>query len=620
MKNLKSLAGWLTCAFVVGCVDVAQAQSPCPSDSLPLNVSVTTDAWGYELYWELIDASAACGDGTALLWGGNPEVGCGDGVAGLPSEVYASNTLYTSATICVSEEDSLVLVHRDSYGDGGSDFAIALGGNEAFGFDGSGSGNDWGFQTLIAASDLPCLAESIYADTMTWVGSTEDATVSPNEPAPPALGCGTFGGWCESGLENTVWLSWEVPQDGGVFEISTCNEQTTFDTQLALWRVTDCADFESYELVNANDDAGCAVGSFRSTLLTPCLEGGETMMLQIDGYYGAVGTLEVSVTTAAAESWTVSAGVQDLSCSLLTSFDPNGAISVNSNVGNDAVSWMWEGPFGFTSEASSIGPLLPGDYVLEASFCGQTFSATYEVVEPAPLELVVSLSPNCDLGSTSGVVDIEGGQGVATATWTSGAFGTEGVEVSGLPSGLFEVDVVDENGCEASEVVWVESVGVPDVDLGPDQFGCAGDAFTLLAPVGAGLTYEWTTGASGALAVVQTDAPGTLVVGVEVTDGVGCSGTDAVILTLEDCTSSLGEVASEAAINAYPNPFLNDIRVDLPESHAGAVPQLRDVSGRELPCVWANQGTTYRTHVEVPAGVYFLTVAPGLEVIRLVKQ
>ena len=115
MKNVKSLAGWLTCVFVLGCVDVAQAQSPCPSDSLPLNVSVTTDAWGYELYWELIDASAACGDGTAFLWGGNPEVGCGDGVAGLPSEVYDNNTLYTSATICVSEEDSLVLVHRDSY-------------------------------------------------------------------------------------------------------------------------------------------------------------------------------------------------------------------------------------------------------------------------------------------------------------------------------------------------------------------------------------------------------------------------------------------------------------------------------------------------------------------------
>ena len=393
MKNAKCLAGWLSCAFVLGCMDIAQGQSPCPSDSLPLNVSVTTDAWGYELYWELIDASAACGDGTALLWGGNPEVGCGDGVAGLPSEVYDNNTLYTSATICVSEEDSLVLIHRDSYGDGGSDFAIALGGNEAFGFDGTGGGNEWAFQPVLAVSDLPCLAESIFADTMTWVGSTEDASVSPNEPAPPALGCGTYGGWCEAGLENTVWLSWEVPQGGGVFEISTCNEQTTFDTQLALWRVTDCADFESYELVNANDDAECGLGAYRSTLLTPCLDGGETMMLQIDGYYGAVGTVEVSVTTAAADAWTVSAGVQDLSCSLLTSFDPNGSISVNSNVGNEAVAWMWEGPFGFTSDAASIGPLLPGDYTLEASFCGQTFSASYEVEEPAPLELWFRSAP-----------------------------------------------------------------------------------------------------------------------------------------------------------------------------------------------------------------------------------
>lgn len=620
MKNAKSLAGWLSCVFAMGCVDVAQAQSPCPSDSLPLNVSVTTDAWGYELYWELIDASAACGDGTALLWGGNPEVGCGDGVAGLPSEVYDNNTLYTSATICVSEEDSLVLIHRDSYGDGGSDFAIALGGNEAFGFDGTGEGNEWAFQPVLAVSDLPCLAESIFADTMTWVGSTEDASVSPNEPAPPASGCGTYGGWCEAGLENTVWLSWEVPQGGGVFEISTCNEQTTFDTQLALWRVTNCADFESYELVNANDDAGCGLGAYRSTLLTPCLEGGETMMLQIDGYYGAVGTVEVSVTTAAADAWTVSAGVQDLSCSLLTSFDPNGSISVNSNVGNEAVAWMWEGPFGFTSDAASIGPLLPGDYTLEASFCGQTFSASYEVEEPAPLELLVSLSPDCALGSTSGVVDIEGGQGVATATWTSGAFGTTGVEVSGLPGGLFEVDVVDENGCEASEVIWVESVGVPEVDLGPDQFGCAGDAFTLLAPLGAGLTYEWTTGALGALAVVQTDTPGTLVVGVEVTDGAGCTGSDAVILTLDDCTSALGDLGQDFRLNAYPNPFVDDIQLDLPESLAGETPQLRDLSGREVPCVWKVQGTTYRTHVEVPAGVYFLSVAPGLETIRLVKQ
>ena len=342
-------------------------------------------------------------------------------------------------------------------------------------------------------------------------------------------------------------------------------------------------------------------------------------MVQIDGYEGQFGIVEVSVRSVGLNDL-ISVETQDLSCNLQTSFNPDGVITVNENVDLDGGSWIWEGPFGFTSDAASIGPLLPGDYTLEASFCGQTFSASYEVEEPAPLELLVSLSPDCALGSTSGVVGIEGGQGVATATWTSGTFGTTGEEVSGLPAGLFEVDVVDENGCEASEVVWVESVGVPEVDLGPDQFGCAGDAFTLVAPLGAGLMYEWSTGASGALAVVQTDTPGTLVVGVEVTDGAGCTGSDAVILTLDDCTSALEDLEKDSRLNAYPNPFVDDIQVKLPESHAGGSPQLRDLSGREVPCVWAVQGTTYRTHVDVPAGVYFLSVAPGLETIRLVKQ
>ena len=64
---------------------------------------------------ELIDASAECGDGSALVWGGNPEVGCGEGVPGLPGDVYPNNQVIVAPTVCVSEEDSLVLVHRDGY-------------------------------------------------------------------------------------------------------------------------------------------------------------------------------------------------------------------------------------------------------------------------------------------------------------------------------------------------------------------------------------------------------------------------------------------------------------------------------------------------------------------------
>ena len=171
------------CALAALIVTRATAQSPCPEDSLALNVTVTTDAWGYEMYWELLALGSECGDGDALLWGGNPEVGCGEGVTGLPGEAYGNNVVVSSPTLCVSEEDSLVLVHRDSYGDGGSQFSIALTGMEVYAFGGSGSGDDWTFQTALLAGDMPCLAESIVADGPSWVGSTVEATVSPSEPS-----------------------------------------------------------------------------------------------------------------------------------------------------------------------------------------------------------------------------------------------------------------------------------------------------------------------------------------------------------------------------------------------------------------------------------------------------
>ncbi|MDA0939369.1 MAG: T9SS type A sorting domain-containing protein [Bacteroidetes bacterium] len=612
----------LVCALAALIVTHATAQSPCPEDSLALNVTVTTDAWGYEMYWELLALGSECGDGDALLWGGNPEVGCGEDVPGLPGDAYGNNVVVSSPTLCVSEEDSLVLVHRDSYGDGGSLFSIALAGMEVYAFGGSGSGDDWTFQTALLAGDMPCLAESIVADGPSWVGSTVEATVSPNEPSPPALGCGTYGGWCESGLNRTMWLIWEVPEEGGVYSITTCNEGTSFDTQLAMWEVEDCADFSTYALVNANDDIGCEFGAYRSGFLTPCLEGGETFYLQIDGWYGEIGDVEVSITSTSPEEWAVSASVQDLSCSLATDFNPNGAIDMNTNVGPNSVDWQWTGPFGFTSSEAVLGPLLPGVYNVSASFCGQSFAEQFEVEEPAPIEAQVTLTADCDSAAMSGAVVVVGGQGEVDATWSIGTFEAFGAEVFGLPSGLCQVDVVDENGCSTSEWVWVDAVGVPEVDLGPGLFGCAGDAFTLLAPLGNNLSYTWTTGQAGPLVVVQTENPGTLVVGVEVSDAAGCSDTDAIILTLDDCASGLEDVLGSegvSALDVYPNPFENELSLEWPLSKSLQGLRVRDMSGKEVPCIWTRQGDRVTATLDVPAGMYMMTcdeIPGGVRVVR----
>ena len=607
---------WMAVLIGLICSTQSQAQSGCGADSTLLGVVITTDAWGYEMYWELSEIDGECGDGTALTWGGNADAACGEGGDGLPSEagVYESNSVFELEAFCVASNDSLVLIHRDNYGDGGTQFLLTFDGVEALQFQGTGTGNDWTFLPALAAGDAPCVAAVI--DT-SIVASIEGLTVSPGEPAPPALGCGTYGGWCESGLSNTLWLVWEVPAEGGVYEISTCNEGTTFDTQLALWASENCSDLSSFSLLNANDDAGCSLGAFRSTMLTPCLEGGETLYLQIDGYNGEVGDVEVSIQPAAPDNWEVSVSVDDLSCSLQQGFNPDGSIEVNTNVGSSAVEWSWTGPFGFVSEDVSLAPLLPGTYELVASFCGQTFEAEYQVNEPEPVAFEVFLAPDCAGGTMVAELGWAGETDGVNVTWSFSGEVTEGFEVSDLPEGLCEVEVTDANGCVSSDLFWVEAVGVPEVDLGADLFGCAGDAFTLLAPLQGNLNYEWTTGQAGALLILNTEEPGTLVVGVEVTDGAGCSETDAVIVTLDDCTSSIGDRGLEKAIHVYPNPCADEVMVSM----AGSSPKLVDARGQSVPCDWSRTAGGYSADLSnLPDGLYLLHGGDGHEVVRLVKQ
>ena len=612
---MKKINVWVGLFFSI-CWVQGQAQSGCGTDSTLLGVAITTDAWGYEMYWELSEIDGVCGDEMALMWGGNADAACGEGIDGLQSElgVYESNSVIELEAFCVASNDSLVLIHRDNYGDGGTQFLLTFDGVEAFQFQGTDSGNDWAFLPALAAGDAPCVAEVI--DT-SIVASLVGLTVSPGEPAPPALGCGTYGGWCESGLSNTLWLAWEVPAAGGVYEISTCNEGTTFDTQLALWESEDCSDLSSFSLLNANDDAGCDLDAFRSTMLTPCLAGGETLYLQIDGYNGEVGDVEVGIQSAPLDSWDVSVNVDDLSCSLQQSFNPDGSIVANTNVGAAAVEWSWVGPFGFESEEVSLAPLLPGTYELAASFCGQTFEAEYEVNEPDPVAFEVFLAPDCAGGAMVAELGWDGETDGVNVTWSFSGEVTEGFEVSDLPEGLCAVEVTDANGCVSSDLFWVEPVGVPEVDLGPDLFGCAGDAFTLLAPLQGNLTYEWTTGQTGALLILNAEEPGTLVVGVEVTDGAGCSETDAVIVTLDDCSSSIGDQGLAKAIHAYPNPCTDEVTVSM----TGSSPRMVDARGQSVPCDWSRTAVGFTADLStLPDGLYLLHGSEGHEVVRIVKQ
>ena len=162
-----------------------------------------------------------------------------------------------------------------------------------------------------------------------------------------------------------------------------------------------------------------------------------------------------------------------------------------------------------------------------------------------------------------------------------------GGSVIGLVPGLCEVFAVTELGCEASTYAWVESVGIPELDLGPDVFGCTGEVFTFLAPIDAGLQYNWSTGDDSPLLNLVGEE-GTTVLALQVTDNAGCEATDVVLVTVEDCTSDIqGDISSLGTwekVSAFPNPFRSSLVIKAQGPLRGERIRVLDAMGRLVPC------------------------------------
>jgi len=142
------------------------------------------------------------------------------------------------------------------------------------------------------------------------------ATTQIGEPVPDATGCASTTGWCNSNLTSSTWYMYTPPADG-IVTVSTCHDGS-YDTQLAVYRTDDCADFSSYEFVGANDDAigGCSDATFASTI-SMCAEGGVTYYIQVDPY-GTVG-----------QDFVISVDFEEASVSNLIAFTSSGNASIN---------------------------------------------------------------------------------------------------------------------------------------------------------------------------------------------------------------------------------------------------------------------------------------------------
>ena len=201
------------------------------------------------------------------------------------------------------------------------------------------------------------------------------------------------------------------------------------------------------------------------------------------------------------------------------------------------------------------------------------------------------------------------GTGASTYIWNNGV--SQGTPFSATATTTYTVTGTDANGCSNTDQVTVTVNPLPTVNAGADQTICLGQSVTLTATGATNLS--WNNGITNGLSFTPNATANYTVTG---TDGNGCSNTDMVTITVNDC-ADIKEILS-AAIEIYPNPTNAIFTIELEGSFDF---NLMDSRGR-LVAEGSATNTTTISLENAEAGVYFLNVhhSNANGVYRIVKQ
>lgn len=444
----------LASSFVLFAVLNSLAQ--CAAGETSVTFVMHTDEWAYENYWQLNLDETGCNP-TPIVEGANLNVGC----AGIESDNspngYANSTVITEGPFCLTNNTAYELIYVDSYGDGGLVIEVFENGALTHVYSGGGDGNTWTFTIGVSSApeyDSPCSALEITADGPSLLLNNTDAIAGFDEIAPTGVDCGVYGFWCEGNSTNSIWAKFIPTTNSTSFEVTTCNPGTSVDSQIAIYKVTDCSNFATFELISSNDDmlGGCSAGdNYASQTYTSCLEAGQLYLIQIDGWEGAVGDIELSVHTYNSSiSW--DALVNGISCPLNKGETGDGSVYPYSIGAGANFTSVWTGPFGYTSNNQYLQNVDPGTYTFTATTgCGEVHTQTFDIVQPEPWMVTTNIIlPSCDVNNDAAIeVNVAGATAPYIYAWTDETGTPIGTEnpLTGIGLGNFNMVITDENGC-----------------------------------------------------------------------------------------------------------------------------------------------------------------------------
>ncbi|MFN8863883.1 MAG: T9SS type A sorting domain-containing protein [Flavobacteriales bacterium] len=589
----------------------------CADGEVEVQLIIHTDAWAYEMYWQLREAGTPCGP-DFIAQGANLNVGCAGTAAGNSPNGYANNSTYTEGPFCVTEGQSYSLIYVDSYGDGGMVVELLQDGALTNIYNGTGDGNTWTFvagESNVPQHDMPCNALDVTPDGEALLFSNAGALASIGEPRPAAGNCAMYGLWCEGGLTNSVWAKF-VAEANVAYQFNTCVEGNAFDTQMAIYRVTDCGDWDTFELISSNDDmfGGCSIQVFSSLCYASCLEEGATYYIQIDGYNGASGNIALEVTTYTGPV-TLNAQVSGVNCPLNKGEQGNGVIRPYIvGTGSDFTS-EWTGPNGFESTSNFITELNGGQYTLTATTsCGTVFTGNYTITVPQPFNISAQfIQPDCPLSDNGAItLTVSGATPGYEFIWEGpDGFASSNEDLTGLVPGVYTISIEDDNGCDAEGSYTLNALDNLTFDLGPDATLCRNfnDVLVLSGP--ANLNYSWQDGSQNQFFVINAGSMElgeyTYILTANTDDG--CVAADAIVITIEDCVGIREHADLRPVI--YPNPTSDELNFRFTLSAAHRI-ELIDAAGRMAFTTTTAAGNTMHSIApDLATGIYQCRITAG---------
>ncbi|MDX1446111.1 T9SS type A sorting domain-containing protein [Lishizhenia sp.] len=318
--------------------------STLPNCSNPIPMTSSTMEDSIDLMWNWVESS---GNGTYPSTGFNVHYG-----------VHGFD-LYTGTTVSVDNNFTDTVTDAALMGSGVYDVYIQ-----------AECGTDTSYYVgpitvvMPLTNDSSCLAEEIPVDGEVYYFNNIGATVQANEgnAEPAVTNYQSTTGWGAGGFDATTWYTFTAPTSGNVF---ISGKDQGFSGQIAVYEVTNCNGFSSYNLVAANDDA--LDGSSGAPYFSICgLTAGQTYYLVHDSESASnTGMFSISLRSISPEAGSTLGLIEVCSGDTVELFD-----GIN---GYDVVGGTW---YEETPTLNFAGSTFPTQ-----TLAFQTFNFEYEVVD-----------------------------------------------------------------------------------------------------------------------------------------------------------------------------------------------------------------------------------------------